>query len=468
MAELLRYPSNSRDFAKKEDQERKRNILYLIENFLRSNNLHETADSLESEAQLSNNIEVCDNVDLDVILQEYQSYYFIKFQKMPKITKKSEDSKPKAASATKKTLKRSSAKKSSNSIKEKSPSTESDDFQFEIINLSDGSNSKNVRSKPESLKAQDDKSALKPLCEFESYNQEWREFAEQILKNTIPNNLGITFNDCIGLSNASSLLKESVTYPILHPQIFNGIISPWRGILLFGPPGTGKTLLAKALASEHSIPFINVTSSCYVSKWRGESEKMVKVLFDIAKFNSPAVIFIDEIDALASNCGDYQHEASARFKSELLVNLDGILQGNEQVFVLAVTNSPWKLDSALLRRFEKRILIDVPNEETRMELFKYYFGKNSVKLSTTELAILADKTKNYSCSEIKLVCKEAIMSVVREKFNNVGNKSGGIKKENLRQPMLNDIVEAIGKVKTCISAELIEKYRSWHEKYGCV
>lgn len=467
MAELQRYPSNSRDFTKKEDQERKRNILYLIENFLRSSNLHETADCLQNEAQLSNNVEVCDNVDLDVILQEYQSYYFVKFQKMPKITKKSEDPKPKAGLASKKTTKRSSAKKITNT-KEKSPSTESDDFQFEIINLTEGSNSKQAQPKFASVKTQDEKTALKPLCDFENYNQEWREFAEQIVKNVIPNNLGITFNDCIGLNKATALLKESVTYPILHPEIFKGIISPWRGILLFGPPGTGKTLLAKALASEHSIPFINVTSSCYVSKWRGESEKMVKVLFDIAKFNSPAVIFIDEIDALASNCGDYQHEASARFKSELLVNLDGILQGNEQVFVLAVTNSPWKLDSALLRRFEKRILIDVPNETTRMELFKHYFAENSVKLGTNELMILAEKTRNYSCSEIKLVCKEAMMSVVREKLQNVGNKNGSFKKENLRQPMLNDIVGAIDKVKTCINTDLIEKYRNWHENYGCM
>lgn len=142
----------------------------------------------------------------------------------------------------------------------------------------------------------------------------------------------------------------------------------FAGILLYGPPGTGKTLLAKALACETETTFINLTSSSFVSKWRGESEKMIKVLFDVAtyvrksvrfdfgivdgnkavRFNiiicryyAPSTIFVDEIDAVAYRHDDTHHDASRRFKSELLTQLDGILTSSQQILVLASTNSPW-------------------------------------------------------------------------------------------------------------------------------
>lgn len=132
------------------------------------------------------------------------------------------------------------------------------------------------------------------------------------------------------------------------------------GILLYGPPGTGKTLLARALACETETTFINLTSSSFVSKWRGESEKMIKVLFDVARYvhfkehitsvdwesrnfryYAPTTIFVDEVDALASRHDDNHHDAARRFKSELLVQLDGILGVNERIVILAATNSPW-------------------------------------------------------------------------------------------------------------------------------
>lgn len=121
----------------------------------------------------------------------------------------------------------------------------------------------------------------------------------------------------------------------------------------------------------------------------------------------------------------------------------------------------------MLRRFEKRILIDVPDELSRMEMFKYHFAKNGFKFQTNELKQLAQMTKNYSGSEIKLVCKEAMMSVVREYLQDGNLNTKEFKKENIRSLILKDVVNAVGKIKSCVSTEMLERYHKWNEKFGC-
>lgn len=129
---------------------------------------------------------------------------------------------------------------------------------------------------------------------------EFRELAAYLQRDIIVENPNVRFEDIIGLDNAKRLIMEAVTLPLKYPQCFVGITEAWRGILLYGPPGTGKTMLAKAVATQCKTTFFNISASSVVSKWRGESEKLIRILFEMARFYQPSTIFIDEIDSIMS------------------------------------------------------------------------------------------------------------------------------------------------------------------------
>ena len=160
----------------------------------------------------------------------------------------------------------------------------------------------------------------------------------------------VRWEDVAGLEGAKEAIKEAVILPIKFPHFFTGKRKPWRGILLYGPPGTGKSYLAKAVATEANSTFFSVSSSELVSKWLGESEKLVKQLFQMARENKPAIIFIDEVDSLCGSRGEGESEAARRIKTEFLVQMNGVGNDMDGVLVLGATNIPWQLDLAIRRR----------------------------------------------------------------------------------------------------------------------
>jgi len=176
----------------------------------------------------------------------------------------------------------------------------------------------------------------------------------------------VKWTDVAGLDQAKSSLQEAVILPTKFPQLFTGERKPWRGILLYGPPGTGKSYLAKACATEADGTFFSISSSDLVSKWLGESERLVKQLFKLARENKPAIIFIDEIDSLCGSRSEGENETSRRIKTEFLVQMQGVGNDNDGILVLGASNVPWELDPAIRRRFEKRIYIPLPDPMARL------------------------------------------------------------------------------------------------------
>lgn len=454
-------------------KERKRSILLLIHSYLVENNLDNTAECLVKESHINQSYSVCDNVDLDTILQEYTSYYHSKFGRYPKISRKASDNFDTSSGSAqkKKTSKIESRLRSKLTLSPSriigNPTPMNDMFEIGVRSLNPSDNNLiNLKSNDSLIR--DRSFNLEPLDNLEDYPGDWKEMYELISKEIISRNLNTKWDDCIGLEQEVNIIKEAVIYPLEYPEFFMHV-SPWKGILLYGPPGTGKTLLARALACESQTIFINVTASCFVSKWRGESEKLIRVLFEVARKNCPCTIFIDELDALSSRRDESQHEASRRFKSELLTQMDGIIESDDKIFIFATTNLPWEVDPAILRRFDKKIFVDLPCLEARAKMFeKNLYIENSNNFKQQNYIDFAIQTENYSGNDIKLVCKSALMATVRRRINDLKNKG---KTQNdiyyLLNTKVSEVMHTIRNSKpSCVN--LREKYVKWMEQFGCV
>ncbi|RDX91961.1 Protein SUPPRESSOR OF K(+) TRANSPORT GROWTH DEFECT 1, partial [Mucuna pruriens] len=225
----------------------------------------------------------------------------------------------------------------------------------------------------------------------------------------------VRWSDIAGLKSAKQALQEAVILPAKFPQFFTGKRQPWRAFLLYGPPGTGKSYLAKAVATEADSTFFSVSSSDLVSKWMGESEKLVASLFQMARDNAPSIIFIDEIDSLCGQRGEgNESEASRRIKTELLVQMQGVGNNDQKVLILAATNTPYALDQAIRRRFDKRIHIPLPDLKARQHIFKVHLGDTPHNLTEKDFEELAQKTDGFSGSDIAVCVKDSLFEPVRK------------------------------------------------------
>ncbi|XP_043921190.1 vacuolar protein sorting-associated protein 4B [Protopterus annectens] len=249
----------------------------------------------------------------------------------------------------------------------------------------------------------------------ESDDPEKKKMQNQLQGAIVMEKPNVKWNDVAGLEGAKEALKEAVILPIKFPHLFTGKRTPWRGILLFGPPGTGKSYLAKAVATEaNNSTFFSISSSDLVSKWLGESEKLVKNLFQLAREHKPSIIFIDEIDSLCGSRSENESEAARRIKTEFLVQMQGVGVDNEGILVLGATNIPWVLDSAIRRRFEKRIYIPLPEAAARSTMFKLHLGATPHSLTEKDFRDLGQKTEGYSGADISIIVRDALMQPVRK------------------------------------------------------
>jgi SpoVK/Ycf46/Vps4 family AAA+-type ATPase len=237
-----------------------------------------------------------------------------------------------------------------------------------------------------------------------------KQAAQQILNEIVIQGDEVHWDDVAGLEIAKSALKETVVYPFLRPDLFMGLREPARGMLLFGPPGTGKTMLARAVATESKSTFFAISASSLTSKFLGESEKLVRALFQLAKMLAPSIIFVDEIDSLLSaRSGSGEHEATRRIKTEFLIqwsDLQKAAAGRDmsdkekekgdatRVLVLAATNLPWAIDEAARRRFVRRQYIPLPEDWVRKKQVQTLLSHQKHELDDSDLDRLVTLTES--------------------------------------------------------------------------
>jgi len=369
----LKASTRSKNLEEQKSSDRQRDCLVLVLSFLHQNGYTQTAAQLQNEAgSILTRFGRADNIDLLQVVSEYEEFYEFKHGRKPTFSRKvSEASRPhdkarsnipRPAAFPSSRRRHRSGKTESNSVgpttnavKTLLPAMSSSKAKAgQLATTSDAASDANASDETDFLKCSgvdiqckhhpppedthqksNDDRIIKPLPSFGDF--ELQNLASSIQREILDTSPDIKWEDVVGLEDAKRLLKEAVVVPLQFPDLFRGpLLSPWRGILLFGLPGTGKTLLAKAVATETKTTFFNISASSIVSKFRGDSEKLIKVLFELARYHAPSTIFFDEIDAIMSHRGSGQHssggeggehEGSRRMKTELLVEMDGLGKG---------------------------------------------------------------------------------------------------------------------------------------------
>ena len=270
-----------------------------------------------------------------------------------------------------------------------------------------------------------------------------------------------------GLETTKERLRETIQWPLEYPEVFESMdLDAAKGVLLYGPPGTGKTLLAKAVANEAESNFISIKGPELLNKFVGESEKGVREVFSKARENAPTVIFFDEIDSIAGERGRQANDSGVgeRMVSQLLTELDG-LEELEDVVVVATTNRPDLIDSALLRpgRLDRHVHVPVPDEDARRAIFTVHTRQKPLA-DDVDLDELAEATEGYVGADIEAVCREASMAATREFINSVGPEEAVDSVGNVRVSR-EHFEQALEEVNPSVTAETRERYEEIEERF---
>lgn len=276
----------------------------------------------------------------------------------------------------------------------------------------------------------------------------------------------VLWDDIIGVDDARQVLTEAVMLPVIAPHQFCGIRQPWRALLLFGPPGTGKTQIAMAAATQMKAAFYELRVSDIVSKWVGESEQNLDALFKKARATLPAIIFIDEIDSLCSSrAGGENSESAARLKTMFLTLMSGIGVGDDGLVVLAATNLPWVLDDAIVRRFERRILVDMPSREAREQIVRRMVHNTPHSLQESDFQRIAANTDGFSGADLRVVMKRAGMASLDQLMAQVaaGAELADLDVVPIR---MEDVEKALRQTPRSVRDESVRQNREWATRFG--
>lgn len=294
--------------------------------------------------------------------------------------------------------------------------------------------------------------------------------------------LTTTWDMVSGLSFAKRSLQEAVILPILRPDLYTGLRSPPRGVLLYGPPGTGKTLLVRAAANESKCILFACSASSLTSKWVGEGEKLVRTLFKMAADVAPSIVFLDELDSLLGRRKEdnSETESSRRFKTEFMIQMDGIATGKacreeqgKTMLIVGATNCPWSLDEAILRRFSRQIYVPLPDSDARISLWERIISKAEKSnqslvtdkhkkpiVTSKDIQRLSNMTEGFSASDIASISNEAAFGPLRSmSIDDIKS----VDKVKVRPIEMKDFVEVIKRTQRSVSKEMLDRYTKWEK-----
>ena len=425
--------------------------LKFVLNYMKKNNLkYQEGINLFKEGNYEDSLDYLKHakssfMDLNKMIQSNKDAYPKEFRN---IMSKKIDDKIKAIDESAKKCSKLMKENAKKNIKNNIGNINNNNYNFDAMNNNKVNyNVNNNQNKPKSL-----------------HDKEEDEMDQKIESEIMVKNPKVKFNDIIGMKDMKQTLYEIIVVPTIRPDFFTGIRKPQRGILLFGPPGTGKTMIAKAIASECNSTFFNISASSLTSKWVGESEKTVKSLFKIAYKRVPSIIFIDEIDSILSKRSESENEATKRLKTEFLIQFDGLGSNtNAKLLVIAATNRPMDLDEALLRRLPKRIYCSPLDEEGRFEFIKKVINRVETNLSDDDIKEVAQKTNDYSNSDLMELCREAAYQPVRELTT-----EQILKIKKFRPLVKQDLLNAVKKIRGTLSKKVMDELKRWNDQFGGV
>jgi katanin p60 ATPase-containing subunit A1 len=275
-----------------------------------------------------------------------------------------------------------------------------------------------------------------------------------------------TWDDIGGLEEAKKDIREAIILPFVREK--PPFIRSPRTILLYGPPGSGKTLLAKASSNTLDATFFEARMPTLLSKYFGESQKLINALFEKAKKTQPSLIFIDELDSVAVSRDSNIDESTRRVLAQLLTEIEGFNTSREErILIMGATNKPWDLDDAVISRFQKRIYVPLPDERARRAILQIHL--EGADLGGIEMSSLVENTAGFSGRDLASLCQEAITRMVREQNPSIEQltvKELEVYSLKYRPLKAGDFDSALEKTKPSTQAGEIERYEEWRREFG--